>query len=441
MEKALGGVAPPPRSARSLEIGAGTGYFTLNLAARGDGLETPPRRTFRRGCSTALSRVRPGGLGVRGRDGPLRVGNAATFEDDSFDLVFGHAVLHHLPDLDASFREFRRVPFGRAGSSSAASRRTTATGSRAMPKRDSPRRSRHCGERSCVPARGSRMETVPRRQRPTATTTSTGSSPSSTSTLSPPPTSFERHAAGAGFERRARFGRGARRGLEFGWANRSLESTSRSGRGPVPLAFSTHYHGYIALQTRRPCASRAAPAGGGLLRPAAVGPRPGVGTLATTHPSSASRNGSGPQRRRRSRRPPPSARPPRAASPSRSGPARAWPPASPGRAAAARARAWNTARRPSDPGGGAHPGGHQHEQRRAATRAAAPRRAPSPPPRPNTSAPPARIAANTRPVATGSRSVGASEPGQRRGQAATAASTRPGGAGQEGREGNDGNER
>ena len=31
------------------------------------------------------------------------------FEDNSFDLVFGHAVLHHLPDLEAAFREFRRV--------------------------------------------------------------------------------------------------------------------------------------------------------------------------------------------------------------------------------------------------------------------------------------------------------------------------------------------
>ena len=31
------------------------------------------------------------------------------FEDDSFDLVFGHAVLHHLPDLGAAFAEFRRV--------------------------------------------------------------------------------------------------------------------------------------------------------------------------------------------------------------------------------------------------------------------------------------------------------------------------------------------
>ena len=35
--------------------------------------------------------------------------SALPFEDHSFDLVFGHAVLHHLPDLDAAFREFRRV--------------------------------------------------------------------------------------------------------------------------------------------------------------------------------------------------------------------------------------------------------------------------------------------------------------------------------------------
>ena len=35
--------------------------------------------------------------------------SALPFEDESFDLVVGHAVLHHLPDLDAAFREFRRV--------------------------------------------------------------------------------------------------------------------------------------------------------------------------------------------------------------------------------------------------------------------------------------------------------------------------------------------
>jgi SAM-dependent methyltransferase len=31
------------------------------------------------------------------------------FADESFDLVFGHAVLHHIPDLDKAFAEFRRV--------------------------------------------------------------------------------------------------------------------------------------------------------------------------------------------------------------------------------------------------------------------------------------------------------------------------------------------
>ena len=31
------------------------------------------------------------------------------FEDESFDLVLGHAVLHHLPDLDRCFAEFMRV--------------------------------------------------------------------------------------------------------------------------------------------------------------------------------------------------------------------------------------------------------------------------------------------------------------------------------------------
>ena len=31
------------------------------------------------------------------------------FEDQSFDLVFGHAVLHHLPHLDRAFAEIHRV--------------------------------------------------------------------------------------------------------------------------------------------------------------------------------------------------------------------------------------------------------------------------------------------------------------------------------------------
>ena len=37
------------------------------------------------------------------------------FADSSFDLVLGHAVLHHLPDLRRAFDEFHRVlrPGGR----------------------------------------------------------------------------------------------------------------------------------------------------------------------------------------------------------------------------------------------------------------------------------------------------------------------------------------
>jgi SAM-dependent methyltransferase len=31
------------------------------------------------------------------------------FADESFDLVLGHAVLHHIPDLDRAFAEFARV--------------------------------------------------------------------------------------------------------------------------------------------------------------------------------------------------------------------------------------------------------------------------------------------------------------------------------------------
>ncbi|HUC07166.1 MAG TPA: methyltransferase domain-containing protein, partial [Solirubrobacterales bacterium] len=31
------------------------------------------------------------------------------FADESFDLVFGHAVLHHIPDLNKAFAEFLRV--------------------------------------------------------------------------------------------------------------------------------------------------------------------------------------------------------------------------------------------------------------------------------------------------------------------------------------------
>src|SRR5918998_1846589 len=110
LRKALGGQVR--RFDRALEIGAGTGYFSLNLLRAG---------VVGEAVATDIS---PGMLGALSRTAAelgLEVETVCTeaerlpFPDDSFDLVFGHAVLHHLPDLDASFREFRRVlrPGGR----------------------------------------------------------------------------------------------------------------------------------------------------------------------------------------------------------------------------------------------------------------------------------------------------------------------------------------
>src|SRR3954452_14358718 len=110
LRKAPGG--PLRRLDRALEIGAGTGYFSLNLMRAGliDEL-----------IATDISQGMLDELADSARRLDLEVETACTeserlpFEDASFDLVFGHAVLHHLPDLEASFREFRRVlrPGGR----------------------------------------------------------------------------------------------------------------------------------------------------------------------------------------------------------------------------------------------------------------------------------------------------------------------------------------
>jgi SAM-dependent methyltransferase len=103
--KALGGWPSRPFG-DALEIGSGTGYFALNLAQQGL-VERVIATDISPGMLATLSET-AGRLGL-----PLRtqVTDAETlpFENESFDLVFGHAVLHHLPDLDAALGEFRRV--------------------------------------------------------------------------------------------------------------------------------------------------------------------------------------------------------------------------------------------------------------------------------------------------------------------------------------------
>ena len=101
--KALG--REPATFGDALEIGAGTGYFSLNLrpARRDRAADRVP--TSRRGCSTR-SRATAAELGVEVRT-VVTEAEALPFADDSFDLVFGHAVLHHIPDLE---RRLPRVP-------------------------------------------------------------------------------------------------------------------------------------------------------------------------------------------------------------------------------------------------------------------------------------------------------------------------------------------
>jgi ubiquinone/menaquinone biosynthesis C-methylase UbiE len=110
LHKLLG--EPLPTFGRSLEIGAGTGYFTLNLLQ--DGVVRD---------ATAID-ISPGMLDVL-QANAARIGVAVRtvacdaaalpFATGSFDLVLGHAVLHHLPHLDRAFAEILRVlkPGGR----------------------------------------------------------------------------------------------------------------------------------------------------------------------------------------------------------------------------------------------------------------------------------------------------------------------------------------
>ena len=109
MRRALGGEVS---FGRALEIGAGTGYFTLNLLRAGM-IDSGVATDISLGMLTELeSSAKRLGVPV---DTVRCEADKLPFPDGSFDLVFGHAILHHLPDLDAAFREFRRVlrPGGR----------------------------------------------------------------------------------------------------------------------------------------------------------------------------------------------------------------------------------------------------------------------------------------------------------------------------------------
>ena len=234
LRKALG--HEPRRYRRGLEIGAGTGYFTLNLLRAG---------VVGEAVATDIS---PGMLRTLERSAEelgLPVETAACdaahlpFEDGSFDLVFGHAVLHHLPDLDAAFREFQRVL--RPGGVVAFCGEPSHYGDRIArwPKR---------GANAVAPLWRTLMRAAPC---PEANGHGCGGEEARLEGLVDvhafTPGDLARHAEAAGFTGVRVSGEELAASL-FGWANRTLEASADPL--DVPWAWRVYAHrGYLVLQS------------------------------------------------------------------------------------------------------------------------------------------------------------------------------------------------
>ena len=110
--------------ARALELGCGTGFFLLNLKQAGV-LDEGHVTDISPGMVAAAQRNAESlGFTVEGR---VADAEQLPYDDATFDLVVGHAVLHHIPDVELAMREVLRVlkPGGRfvfAGEPTAARR-------------------------------------------------------------------------------------------------------------------------------------------------------------------------------------------------------------------------------------------------------------------------------------------------------------------------------
>jgi ubiquinone/menaquinone biosynthesis C-methylase UbiE len=221
---------------RSLEIGAGTGYFSLNMLQAGIVAEATCTDISPGMLATLEANARR--LGLRARTAACDAAELP-FEDASFDLVFGHAVLHHLPELDRAFREFHRVlrPGGTLFFAGEPSRRGDRIA--ALPKRVAWRISPAWRAALRVP-KASHLNGHPR-------------GPDDDHDLEGQvdvhafiPSDLQRHASAAGFEH-VRV-----RGEEllanwFGWFNRTLEASADPQRIPMPWIHYAH-RGYLLLQ-------------------------------------------------------------------------------------------------------------------------------------------------------------------------------------------------
>jgi ubiquinone/menaquinone biosynthesis C-methylase UbiE len=231
MRHALGG---DERFGRSLEIGAGTGYFSLNLLRAGmvdAAVATDISLGMLRELEASAAR-----LGQRIETAQCEA-DTLPFPDDSFDLVFGHAILHHLPDLGAAFAEFRRVlrPGGRIVFCGEPSRHGDRIAG--VPKR---------AALAIAPAWrrlvGARRRPLP----PTSGEERDHWLEHVVDVHAFTPGQLEELAEGAGFTNVRVTGEELVAGL-FGWMNRTLESTAEPS--DVPMAWIRYaYLGYLGLK-------------------------------------------------------------------------------------------------------------------------------------------------------------------------------------------------
>jgi ubiquinone/menaquinone biosynthesis C-methylase UbiE len=93
---------------KALEIGSGTGYLSLNMMLAGM-VDEVVCTDISAGMLKVVE-ASAKNLGFEDRVTTVHTeAEGLPFDDESFDLVFGHAIVHHLPDLQGSFDEFYRV--------------------------------------------------------------------------------------------------------------------------------------------------------------------------------------------------------------------------------------------------------------------------------------------------------------------------------------------
>lgn len=97
---------PRTRYGSVLEVGSGTGFFLLNLWQSGYVEEAHATDISPRMLQVCAESARRIGCDLR-----VRVADAERlpYEDGAFDLVVGHAFLHHIPDPQESLAEMFRV--------------------------------------------------------------------------------------------------------------------------------------------------------------------------------------------------------------------------------------------------------------------------------------------------------------------------------------------